>query len=97
LSRIALCGYRHLLKQDPAAGQRTTLAEICRKLCGSAFAERVVSDLNLLQNTGLSQLDPDTRRKLLDWYGSQESNPYADDIAAWLRGEYVFDPQCLTV
>jgi hyaluronoglucosaminidase len=104
LSRIALRGFQHLLTQDPAtarpptsAGRQTTFAEICRELCGPSFAERLTGDLDLLQKTGLSQIDPDTRRELLDWYGSQESNPYAQDIAAWLRGEYVFDPQCLTV
>jgi hypothetical protein len=97
LSRIALAGYQHLLTQDPASRQRTTFAGICRELCGSQLAERLVSDFDLLQKTGLNQIDPDTRRKLLDWYGSQNSNPYAEDIAAWLRGDYVFDPQCLTV
>ncbi len=30
----------------------------------------------------------DTRREI--------GNPYADEVAAFLRGEYVFDPQCLT-
>jgi hyaluronoglucosaminidase len=104
LSRIALRGYRNLLTQDPVsgraatiAGARTTFADICRDLCGPPFAQRLVSDLDLLQKTGLNQLDPETRRGLLDWYGSQQSNPYANDIASWLRGEYVFDPQCLTV
>jgi hyaluronoglucosaminidase len=97
LSRIALRGYGHLLRQDPAARQGTTFADICRDLGGSLFAERLISDLDLLQKTGLNQFDPETRRRLLEWYGSQESNPYAQDIAAWLRGEYVFDPQCLTV
>jgi hypothetical protein len=104
LSRIALRGYVQLLTQDPAAGrpptpsdQRTRFADICRDLFGSPFAERLTSDLDLLQTTGLTQIAPETRRQLLDWYGSQQSNPYAQDIAAWLRGEYVFDPQCLTV
>jgi hypothetical protein len=38
----------------------------------------------------------DTRRRLLDWYGARKNNPYAQEIAAWLRGDYLFDPQCLT-
>jgi hyaluronoglucosaminidase len=97
LTRIALRGYRNLLTQNPVARQRTAFADICRDLGGPPLAERLMSDLSLFQKTGLNQLDPDTRRRLLDWYGSQESNPYAEDIAAWLRGEYVFDPQCLTV
>jgi hyaluronoglucosaminidase len=97
LSRIALLGYRRLLAQGPEAGRRTTFADLCRDLCESPFAERLMSDLDLLQKTGLNGFDAETRRRLLDWYGSQVSNPYARDIAAWLCGEYVFDPQCLTI
>jgi hyaluronoglucosaminidase len=97
LSRIALRGYRQLLMQDPAAAQRVIFADICRDLCGSPVAERLLSDLDLLQKIGLNEIDVETRRRLLDWYESESSNPYAQDIAAWLRGEYVFDPQCLTV
>jgi hyaluronoglucosaminidase len=97
LSRIALCGYRHLLTQGALAQAPGPFAKICRDFCGSTFAERLMSDLDLLQKTGLQQLDPDARRSLLDRYGSDPSNPYAKDIAAWLRGDYVFDPQCLTV
>jgi hypothetical protein len=40
--------------------------------------------------------EPGGRRRLLDFYETQESNPHAQEIAAWLRGEYAFDPQCLT-
>jgi hypothetical protein len=35
-------------------------------------------------------------RSLLNAYEAEKSNPYAQEIAAWLRGEYQFDPQCLT-
>jgi hyaluronoglucosaminidase len=95
LSRIALCGYRHLLTESRPQQPRV-LPEICRNLCGSPVAERLLTDIDLLQNTGLAKLDADLRRSLLDWYGSQHDNPYAQEIAAWLRGEYAFDPQCLT-
>jgi hypothetical protein len=49
-----------------------------------------------LQNEGLSRLDAATQQRLLDRYLSEIGNPYADEVAAFLRGEYVFDPQCLT-
>jgi hyaluronoglucosaminidase len=94
LSRIALCGYRYMLAEGP--GRQQVLPRVCRDLCGSSFAERLLADIDLLQNTGLAELHTDIRRSLLDWYGTEESNPYAQEIAAWLRGEYVFDPQCLT-
>jgi hypothetical protein len=96
LSRIALCGYRYLLAERPQSARQPALPAVCRDLVGSSFAERLLADGNSLQKTGLNQLDADTRRRLLDWYGAEESNPYAREISAWLRGEYVFDPQCLT-
>jgi len=55
-----------------------------------------MADGTLLQKTGLDQLDAETRRGLLARYGSEESNPFSQEIAAWVRGDYEFDPQCLT-
>ena len=94
LSRIALCGYRHLLNVGPDL--RTALPGICRELAGPRLAKLLSEDLELLQNEGLSQLDAPTQQRLLDRYLSETGNPYADEVAAFLRGEYVFDPQCLT-
>ena len=45
---------------------------------------------------GLSGLNAENCRGLLARYEAEPSNDYASDIAAWLRGDYVFDPQCLT-
>jgi hyaluronoglucosaminidase len=96
LSRIALCGYQHLLAKQPGWGSEQVLPDICRKLFGSSFAERLIADSALFQKAGLNQLDTETRRRLLARYGTEESNPYAQEIAAWMRGDYEFDPQCLT-
>jgi hypothetical protein len=96
LSRIALCGYQHLLAKQPGRGLEQVLHGVCGKLFESPFAERLIADGALLENAGLNQLDTETRRKLLARYGTEESNPYAQEIAAWVRGEYEFDPQCLT-
>jgi hyaluronoglucosaminidase len=95
LSRIALCEYRQLLAQGRAAQRQQFLRGACRNLCGSLIAERLLADIDLLQNSGIAGLDAATRRTLLDWY-ARESSPCAQEIAAWLRGEYAFDPQCLT-
>lgn len=94
LSRIALCGYRHRLKH--AGNGQPGLPEICRALCGPSVADRLLADINLFQNRGLAELETDTHRKLTDWYESEKASPYAQEIAAWLRGEYTFDPRCLT-
>jgi hyaluronoglucosaminidase len=93
LSRIALRGFQNILTNR--AG-RYFLPAICRELCGPLFAERILADIDLLQNTGLTQLDTQTRCRLLDRYENQQSNPFAAEVAAWLQGEYGFDPQCLT-
>jgi hyaluronoglucosaminidase len=94
LSRIALRAYQHLLAEPSA--HRQVLLDACQDLCGSPFAERLVTDSHLLQKTGLGVLDTDSRRGLLNRYETQRSNPYAQEITAWLRGEYTFDPLCLT-
>ncbi len=97
LSRIALLGYRRLLASAAApAERRQALHEICTSLCGQPLAQRLLADIDLLQDAGLAKLDAETRRSLLDIYGMQTNDPYAQEIAAWLRGEYAFDPQCLT-
>jgi hyaluronoglucosaminidase len=93
LSRIALRGFQNILTQGPGTD---FLPSICRELCGPLVAEHLLADIDLLQNKGLTQLDADTRRRLLNQYEKQQSNPFAADVAAWLRGEYAFDPACLT-
>jgi hyaluronoglucosaminidase len=94
LSRIALCEFKALL-----AGTGQTAATrpgICGQLYPADFADELAQDGPLLQTVGLNGLDPDVRCRLLDRYGARLSNPYAQEIAAWLRNEYQFDPQCLT-
>jgi hypothetical protein len=94
LSRIALRGYRHLLTLG--ADLRSALPGICRELAGPRVGGLLREDQGLLQNEGLSRLDEAARQRLRDRYESEAGNPYADEVAAFLRGEYVFDPQCLT-
>ena len=93
LSRIALRGFQNIFTRGPG---QSFLPAICRELCGPLIAEHVLADIDLFQSKGLTQVEADTRRRLLDWYEKQRSNPFAAEVAAWLRGEYVFDPECLT-
>jgi hyaluronoglucosaminidase len=94
LSRIALCAFRRLLVDTP--GGRQVPPDVCREFSESPFAARLLADGVLFRETALDQLDGDTRLRLLDWYGTQSSNACAREVAAWLRGEYLFDPECLT-
>lgn len=72
------------------------LPAICQRLCGRSLAEQLLADIDLFQNVGLVALDSNTRLRLFDRYEMEELNPYAQEVAAWLRGDYVFDPECLT-
>jgi len=93
LSRIALCQFKALLTGiSPAA----PLPAVCGSLHSADFAAQLGEDAPLLQALGLNGLDPEARGRLLDRYQANDSNPYAREIAAWLRNEYQFDPQCLT-
>jgi hyaluronoglucosaminidase len=93
LSRIALRGFQNLLTRGPGTD---FLQSICRELCGSLIAEHLLADIGVLQNKGLAQLDADTRHRLLNRYERQQASAFAAEVAAWLRGEYQFDPACLT-
>lgn len=90
LTRIALCRFQQLLAKEPAS------TDCSWNLCGPTLAAQLQEHGGLMQNIGLSQMDPNTRHQLLARYESVHSNPYAKEVAAWLRGEYLFDPNCLT-
>ena len=51
--------------------------------------------MDTFQQIGLAGLDDLQRRQLLDRYQAIPE-PAAREVAAWLRGEYAFDPACLT-
>jgi hypothetical protein len=61
------------------------------------FAQQLLADGETLQKAGLNLLDTEMLRMLLERHERERSNPYAQEIAAWLRGEYIFDPGCLTL
>lgn len=92
LSKLALAGYMRVLS-DAA---EVDFAASCTRLCEPALAARLLADIDLLQTRGLDSLDPESRNRLSSWYATKEDDPYAGEIVAWLRGEYAFDPQCLT-
>ena len=91
LTRIALCRFRRLLAKEPAS------TDCSWNLCGPSLAAAIQEHGGLMQKIGLSQMDPNTRHRLLARYDSLGSNPYAKEVAAWLRNEYLFDPDCLTI
>lgn len=92
LSHIALAGYRLLL-----SGKREGLLSVAsHQVCGRSFAERLLEDAHLLQTCGLPGLSREARTALLTRYARDTTNRWAREISSWLRGEYAFDPECLT-
>jgi hyaluronoglucosaminidase len=92
LSRIALAGYQLLL----SGARGILLSDAAYEVCGRSFADRLLEDAHLLQTRGLAGLGSEARAALLGRYACDAGNPYAQEISSWLRGEYAFDPQCLT-
>lgn len=90
LTRIALCRLRRMLAKEPAS------ADCLRSHCGPITATQLEQDAELMRKGGLGEMDLQTRQRLLARYESMDSSPYAHEVAAWLRNEYSFDPQCLT-
>jgi hypothetical protein len=95
LSFLALRGYAKLLGLE-AQGAGEGPARDCFEACGPELRVRLREDLHWFQECGWDGMGEARRLAMLDRYASFDSNPYAMDIAAWLRGDYAFDPACLT-
>jgi len=59
------------------------------------FLRQLELDLECFQQTGLEGLSESERAELVKKY-TVLAEPAAAEIVAWLRGEYAFDPACLT-
>lgn len=66
------------------------------RILGPATWERVIRDQGVFEHAGLSGLG-EQRCKLLAAEYAQLPGPAAAEVAQWLRGEYSFDPACLTL
>jgi hypothetical protein len=96
LSRIPLTAYASALTGPGSQQSDINLESNVRAICGTVLGAEVLSDLDLFQNHGLSEVAASTREKLIDKYRRFEPDSCALEIGAWLRGEYDFDPKCLT-
>jgi len=66
-----------------------------RPIMGEQTFEQLLMDKDDFQQLGLSGLGTSRCRKLAGVYGAMPGTA-AQEVAAWLRGEYTFDPACLT-
>ena len=96
LSRTALAAYASRLAGARSGHNDATLESQVLSECGAALGSQVLCDLDLFQKRGLLALDASARATLADRYRSFGPGCCADEIVAWLMGEYAFDPNCLT-
>lgn len=96
LSQIPLASLPLAYREKENYSAAAAFESICKNLCGNALAEQLLQDINLLQDRGLKNLDTQERQTLHATYQRFDSSPYAQEIIAWLNGEYQFDPACLT-
>ncbi|RWX45873.1 hypothetical protein H206_00726 [Candidatus Electrothrix aarhusensis] len=64
-------------------------------MCEKNLAQQILQDIDILNTQGLDRINPVKNNELIQQYNCGNS-PYAEEIIAWLRGEYTFDPACLT-
>lgn len=62
----------------------------------SALAQQLRQDIPQFRDVGLAHLGQADKESCLTAYSLFEDQPVAQEIVAWLRGEYQFDPACLT-
>jgi hypothetical protein len=75
---------------------RNLLHEACQALCPDELALQLISDTECFQFRGLDQLDDHLKAQLVSSYSRFREHPVAREVISWLRGEYAFDPACLT-
>jgi hypothetical protein len=95
VSRLPLATYAVLLG-NAGPPDPSTFESQARSICGADLAAEILKDLDLFQNRGLMQIDDADRERLIEKYRRFEPDVCAQEIGAWLRGEYRFDPYCLT-
>lgn len=75
---------------------RNLLHEACQALCPVELALQLVRDAECFQFRGLDQMDDHLKAQLVSSYSRFREHPVAREVISWLRGEYAFDPACLT-
>lgn len=99
LSQLAIASLPHAYQARAPYKPQQLLNELAAQLLGP-MAEPLLRDIPLLQDTGLKHMSDSDKRRLLNTYQTLQHNPacatYAAEIVQWLKGEYTFDPNCLT-
>ncbi len=96
LSRIPLAAIAARFLGAGSEGARSSVAMPAKSICSEALGGELVAALDLLQIQGLSSLEVSARSRLIAQFQRHAPEPCALEVCSWLRGEYAFDPQCLT-
>ena len=96
LARIPLAVYAATLGVCNASENDARFRAQVRSIGGDRLGNELLSDLDLFQYQGLSNIAAPAQTRLIEKYRLFEPDPLALEIGAWLRGDYEFDPNCLT-
>jgi hypothetical protein len=96
LSRIPLRTLALSYAQGASYDGARAFARSCQTECPDDLASVIQEDLETLHDDGLTKIDENTKSALVKKYERWPDSPHASEIIAWLRGDYEFDPACLT-
>ncbi len=95
LSRLVLQTLGQLYQEVEAYDPLAAFEQSLVSLQDMHFANQLKADASVFQDKGLMSMSDKQRQELASIY-SQFQHPAAKEIAEWLKGEYAFDPACLT-
>jgi hypothetical protein len=95
LSKIPLLTLLDVYRKGDDYDKAASLVDSLERVCGAELGRQMQADLPLFQEQGLDHISDTLKQKLLERY-SKFSSPCAREVVDWLRGEYRFDPECLT-
>jgi len=96
LSRIPLLTFMEYYRSELSEGTESIFRDVCLRLCGNTLGQLVLDNLEGFESVGYEALSRDEALLLKHSLSSFKDSPYAEEISAWLAGEFKFDPACLT-
>ncbi len=95
LSRIPLQSLPQSYEQNKAYDSDNSINKYIDEHTESTFSKKIKEDIEQFQFKGLDNFSNEELSQLTNKY-QYSDNPYSKEIVAWLKGEYAFDPECLT-
>jgi hypothetical protein len=96
LSRLVLFSLGELYRNRHAYQPWRAQLKAFKYCLGDELAQRLLEDVALFQDVGLQALSAQQLEQIQRRYAPYGEQPLIGELLAWLRGEYRFDPACLT-